>query len=127
MKLVELEPHWLEYQGRRVGLMFRCPHCPPTPKRQWLSCFFEPAGSFPKTGDGYLDGYMNGDRALFGAALKATGDIEWRRTAEEVISCKHAIAWTRAGDDFASISITPSIDASRAGHWHGFVTNGAIT
>lgn len=32
--------------------------------------------------------------------------------------------WTESGDDFDKVTITPSIDASHAGHWHGFITNG---
>lgn len=34
--------------------------------------------------------------------------------------------WTRHGSDFASLSITPSIDEGPGG-WHGFVTDGHIT
>lgn len=34
--------------------------------------------------------------------------------------------WTRQGEDFESLSLTPSIDVSQVGHWHGFVTNGEI-
>ena len=29
-------------------------------------------------------------------------------------------------EDFATLTVTPSIDASKVGHWHGFVTNGEI-
>lgn len=35
--------------------------------------------------------------------------------------------WTRAGETFETLSLTPSIDASASGHWHGFITNGEIT
>ena len=34
--------------------------------------------------------------------------------------------WTESGDDFTSITITPSIDASKAGHWHGCIENGEV-
>ena len=35
--------------------------------------------------------------------------------------------WTIAGgDNLLNISITPSIDASNYGHWHGFITDGKI-
>lgn len=37
------------------------------------------------------------------------------------------LLWTRTGDDFETLSLTPSYDASGHGHWHGFITNGAIT
>jgi hypothetical protein len=39
--------------------------------------------------------------------------------------------WTRTGDTFETLTLTPSIDASGSGiafdgHWHGFIRNGAI-
>lgn len=34
--------------------------------------------------------------------------------------------WTMQGDGFENLTLTPSVDASAEGHWHGFVTNGAI-
>jgi hypothetical protein len=35
--------------------------------------------------------------------------------------------WQRSGDTFATLSLTPSIDASGWGHWHGFLSNGVET
>jgi len=35
-------------------------------------------------------------------------------------------AWSRTGDSFENLTLTPSIDASAHGHWHGFITNGAV-
>lgn len=33
--------------------------------------------------------------------------------------------WTILGwEDFDDLTLTPSIDASSSGHWHGFITNG---
>lgn len=32
--------------------------------------------------------------------------------------------WHRMGDDFTNITLTPSIDGSDHGHWHGHVTDG---
>lgn len=34
--------------------------------------------------------------------------------------------WTLAGDTFENYSLSPSVDASHSGHWHGFLTNGEI-
>jgi hypothetical protein len=34
--------------------------------------------------------------------------------------------WTMTGDSFENLSLSPSVDASHAGHWHGFITNGEI-
>ena len=35
--------------------------------------------------------------------------------------------WNRQGKTFATITLSPSIDVSAKGHWHGFITNGNIT
>jgi len=35
--------------------------------------------------------------------------------------------WTRIGDTFDSLTLSPSIDASTHGHWHGFIRNGQIS
>lgn len=34
------------------------------------------------------------------------------------------ILWVRHGDTLETLSLTPSVDYSHAGHWHGFVSNG---
>lgn len=35
--------------------------------------------------------------------------------------------WTRAGDTFETLSLSPSLDASGFGHWHGHVMGGCTT
>ncbi len=35
--------------------------------------------------------------------------------------------WQRTGDTFEALTLTPSIDASRSGHFHGFITAGEVT
>lgn len=36
--------------------------------------------------------------------------------------------WTiSGGSDLGDISVTPSVDASNYGHWHGFISGGQIT
>jgi len=106
MKLTGLDPRWLEVDGRRVGLTFLCPHCGQKDER--LTCFFEPTTfkqqvilMLPITGRGY------GDR------------IDW-------VPSKPDFAWSKSGDDFETLTVVPSIDASAAKHWHGFITNGEI-
>ena len=101
MKLLDLEPSWIEHDGRRVAIIFRCPCCLGGKTRWWLTCFFEPAGTLPK----YIADDMKGD--------------------DMVIGCNPLAGWSRTNDDFASMTITPSIDASAAGHWHGNFTAGA--
>lgn len=34
--------------------------------------------------------------------------------------------WSRTGETFDSLTLTPSLDFSAAGDWHGFITNGEI-
>lgn len=35
--------------------------------------------------------------------------------------------WSRTGDTFENITISPSVDMSRYGHWHGHIQNGEVT
>ena len=41
--------------------------------------------------------------------------------------CPPGILWGRAGDTFENLTIQPSVDASPAGCWHGWVRNGDVT
>lgn len=34
--------------------------------------------------------------------------------------------WQRTGDTFETLTLEPSIDVSKDGHWHGYVRNGQI-
>jgi hypothetical protein len=138
MNLIDLKPRWLDYKGQHVAIMFLCPHCVArlggnrTSIDIWLTCFFMAPVSFPVVPDDYpveaLRG-SRGERALFYEALRETGNYLDAADAAytEIVDCKSSCAWQRTGDDFATMSITPSIDASACGHWHGFITNGQIT
>jgi hypothetical protein len=35
--------------------------------------------------------------------------------------------WMRTGDTFDTLTLTPSIDCSKSGHFHGYITNGEVT
>ena len=35
--------------------------------------------------------------------------------------------WQRTGATFDGLTLSPSIDASAHGHWHGFIKNGDVT
>lgn len=50
-----------------------------------------------------------------------------RGTAITIVGIKDGYAWEFKGNDFATLTVTPSIDASASGNWHGHITNGAIT
>jgi len=38
MRLIDLEPRWLEHNGEKMGFVFRCP----TASRVWQTVFFQP-------------------------------------------------------------------------------------
>lgn len=122
MHLMDLDPRWLLKDGARVGLIFISP-CQrvrhdgttnPIPWRQ--TCFALPTG----------EGYQNLAITLAMADLAdEDGDFDWAQL------CNPACGWTIAGGienaTFETITVTPSIDGSAGGLWHGFITNGAIT
>jgi hypothetical protein len=35
--------------------------------------------------------------------------------------------WHRSGETFETLTLTPSIDTSEHGHWHGNVTDGEVS
>jgi hypothetical protein len=39
---------------------------------------------------------------------------------------KEHTLWDRDGETFEHLTLRPSIDASREGHWHGFISNGVV-
>lgn len=98
MKLTELKPRWyvLHEGGPKVGLTFECPHC----RVQRLGVAFHHAG---------------GD---------IIADKEWETHGPGTA------LWTITGDQdtqsFENVSLTPSVDASSFGCWHGFITDGEI-
>lgn len=124
MRLVELDPKWLQYEGRRVGLLFLCPHC----KKTWLTVFVEkfPAFSGYKPFEDAEREWCTQD-SQYGIVSMVHG---FEQRPIDVIACNKDCAWVSlppiADATFENISFTPSLDASRAGHWHGFITNGEV-
>lgn len=110
--------------------MFLCPHCAQEQQKTWLTCFFRPIAELPLVPEDHPLEWLRGrgaHRLMFYEALRDLGHPDPEEGSyHDVVSCKKSIAWGRTGDDLCSISITPSIDASASGHWHGFVTNGEI-
>ena len=49
----------------------------------------------------------------------------WGESLVEIDPKYHV--WTRTGENFETLTLSPSIDASADKHWHGFITNGNIT
>jgi len=116
MRLTDLDPRWFDALDRPIatgeplihkerslaGFTFLCPHC----QKTRLSVTTRPL----KARDQF--------QALAELHPDSHGDI---------VPAKQMFAWTVTGDDFSTMTVTPSVDASASGHWHGFITNGAIS
>ena len=109
MKLLELDPKWWTVDGRVVGCHFLCPHCR---KESVGIAFANP-----------VDGGAPGPAILAGGMPK---EVHAALFENRIFTIPPGHQWTRTGDTFENLSLTPSVDASRAGCWHGFVTNGEI-
>jgi hypothetical protein len=97
LRLIDLGPRWFTLDGQRVGLTFECPDC----RHQRLGVCFHHRGR-----ETIEDQYI---MARHGAS--DSGHI-----------------WTLDGqDNFETLTLSPSIDASVAGHWHGWIQNGQVT
>jgi len=107
MRLTDLSPHWIVLRngGDAVGITFRCPHCPPGERGEstYLGVFFSTPVDRDQT---------------------QTDEANWPQYMVEHPERKY---WARSGEDFDTLSLTPSVDVSAHGHWHGFITNGAVT
>ena len=105
MRLVDLEPRWFAHGDiPHAVFVFKCPHCCTTARNVRLSCTVVAM----KASD---------QQDIFNAAYGKDA---------VVVGCKF-LGWTmKNGPSFETMSITPSLDASASGHWHGFITNGNI-
>lgn len=114
MKLTDLEPRWFDVPGvggAIDGVSFRCPcaRCVANPRDQVrLGVQFTPIGE---------------DRVVAAMSQK-----EKMRHVHELrtFDVPPGIIWRRTGDTFQTLTLSPSVDASRSGHWHGHVTAGEI-
>lgn len=97
MRLLELQPRWIHPNV----FIFLCPCC-----KKWLiSC----------------KNVVMSSEAQWQLLERVGG---WR--GDHLILTKPLCAWSVTGD-FTNLTVRPSIDASAAGHWHGFITNGEVT
>ena len=108
MRLVDRDPRWIMLDGVRVGFAFRSPI---REDNFWQTCFPVPPGP--------------NRRDQWDIAQEAIGD-------ERAIiqGCNREHRWTIAGGieaaTFETMTVTPSLDGSAGGAWHGFITNGEI-
>jgi hypothetical protein len=104
VKLVDLAPRWFGLDGVTYGLTFLCPHC----KKERLGVAFHHAGK-----------ELMEDAAIL--AHSPTTNHIWTMTGDE----PKFDGYEHSG--FDNVTLTPSIDASASGHWHGFITKGEVT
>lgn len=101
--LKDLDPHWVVKDGKRVGFTF-----------------LSPAGK---------QGNTHWRQSCFTVAMPA--QEQWKLFEDlNVQHCNPQCAWTIAGGidgaTFETLTVTPSIDGSAGGLWHGFIKNGQI-
>jgi hypothetical protein len=99
IRLVDLNPAWIDQEGRKgLGVAYDCilKHC----KLRIWTLFANPLDGGPA--------YVGNSRALI---LDLKGDED----AWNIIGCGD-FRWTRKGDTFETLSMTPSVDAYEHGH-----------
>jgi len=98
MRLTYLEPRYFVVgdNPHPVGITFDCPHCRESGQRLAIAI--------------HMDG-TNFDSDPDNQQQFPTGERVWT---------------IKGGDSFSNLSLSPSIDASETGHWHGYITNGDI-
>lgn len=116
MRLTELQPRWIAEYGAppdwKQGVSFLCPHC----QVVRLATFFAPT----ICGNPPVDiAKVHKQQILSDVDPEHVGHL-----ADEHVG---KVIWTRvSGETFDDLTLSPSIDASAWGCWHGHVANGAI-
>lgn len=108
MRLVDLMPRWIHPNV----FTFLCPHC----RQIFLTCKNIVMPTWEQ-------------REIFWREV-----LGWdgRDSTEphhkvEYVGCKPEMAWNfESGAAFKTMTVTPSLDASASGHWHGHLTAGEI-
>lgn len=100
MRLTELDPKWLSTDV----FSFLCPHC----RKVTLLC--------------------KRIKLSFKEQVKLVNpapedEDDW---PIDFVPARADYAWKFAGNDFATLSVQPSIHAGASGHWHGHITKGEI-
>lgn len=98
MRLIDLEPAWLTPDV----FIFRNP----TGGKNWLTC----KRVLMSRDEQYALIYEKNPQYAGSTVVQTNPDCEWKFD----------------GNDFNTLTVTPSIDASASGNWHGFITNGEI-
>jgi len=111
-RLADLDPRWLLRDGVRIGFVFNCP----TRADEKQTCFFAPT---PRREQ------IEAVRGLYGnMADDDKPDLSHIQLCDEDCGWKISAPLTAETATFETISVTPSLDGSKGGNWHGHITNG---
>ena len=107
MKLTDLHPRWAAEKDAppdaKQGVSFLCPHCALTGGSQRIAVWFTPT--------------ICGNTPVTNLAQAQASHPEHH----------HFLEWQRpGGETFETLTLSPSIDASKSGHWHGFIRGGEV-
>lgn len=114
MRLTDLDPHWLTCLGAppdaKLGVRFN----DPTDQSRRMAVFFDvPICGNPKV-----------DLDAVKAVQHDVDHPDWEQFHELHLGVN--LHWRCEGDSFENLTLTPSIDGSKWGGWHGFITKGEI-
>jgi hypothetical protein len=112
MRLVDLDPRWLLSDGQKAGFIFLSPSGEQHGKHWRQTCFFRPT-------------LFDEQEKMIAAAMADQADEDGEFF--DFQACESDCGWTAHGElDFATLTVTPSLDGSKGGLWHGFITDGQI-
>lgn len=107
MKLTELEPRWFAVGNSKdiAGISFLCPHC--NQARLGVRINHQPPHIIQVEVDHDITHLPKN-----GQVWQISGDVP------SFDGLNHG--------GFENVTLIPSVDASKSGHWHGFIMNGEI-
>ena len=116
MRLIDLEPKWLFLNGERVGFIFRCPLEPNNALRR-QTCFFLVLDHEQQV-SALCESYQIDREAIYDQLhnIQLCVEFAW------VVPLPQKLEYAT----FETISVMPSLDGSKGGNWHGFITDGKI-
>jgi hypothetical protein len=112
VRLSELSPKWVNDHV----FIFLCPHC----GQVYLSCKSIVLDEDQQ--NAMYEAVLSEEKEPIPALMEYLGS-----GTPPVVLCKEEFKWSLSSHDFETLTVSPSIDASNSGHWHGHISQGTIT